>query len=248
MKNDTVNPLAIPEEFRIACAIYMLTEHEVLQILIDHFTIYNAVTREYYEGYSEASGKISDYVLSRQRMPLGGEAFQSCKNRATELLQEIRNLADLKYANISQIRAESKFYVARLLEIMKPTYTKGNKLILDEGKILVLSSDFIVICELYNVTPKEVLEDFMSSISLAERDARWALRMDILNLAMAFFMKIAYGFGLSLDRKTLISGSDIDFYQRMVEFRLKTYIIRDLNQRIGAMKEFYLTRYNQLKS
>ena len=57
--------LTMPLEFRVTCAVYRLNEQEVLQIFINHATVYDSLADPYSEGYSEASKTIGLYVAEK---------------------------------------------------------------------------------------------------------------------------------------------------------------------------------------
>lgn len=71
--------IEIPVRFRIACTLYKLTEQQVLQIFIDHCTLYDFFSGLYSEGYTEVAGTIED-SLKNSRLKNVPKAFRHCRD------------------------------------------------------------------------------------------------------------------------------------------------------------------------
>ena len=101
-------------------------------------------------------------------------------------------------------------------------------------------------CELHNCYPAELLEHFMSRISLAEMEAKTGLKVPNENFTMHFFMKIVLGFGLADDETPDLTEDEIVFLLATEKMRLHIYTIRSVKERISIFKRFYQKRYEQL--
>ena len=245
MKRADAKLIVIPLEFKIACTIYKLDIQEVLQIFINHVTLYDAICPFYNEGFSEATRPINIYVRSKRRKVNESKALLHCNDLAVDSIKGIVELAKKKTGQCRVKRKKSLFYVDSLHQIMKRTYVPSDTIYLDENTPLQLTKDFSVLCELHNRYPKEYLEHFMSMVSLADFHARMGLNIPQTNLLMVLFMKIANGFDRDSSEILHLSDMELDFYERMDELRLEIYNIRDLAERTAILKDFYLSYYQQ---
>ena len=238
--------LTIPLEFRVACALYRLDEREVLQIFINHATVYDSLADPYSEGYSEASKTIGLYVAEKRRTPNGSHAFSHCLANAANCFRWINELSEKVLSSSVAKRKKSLLYIDELYTNMNRVYTSSDTFHLDENRSLNFTKDFTVLCELHNCYPAEYLENFMSRISIAEMQARTGLKIPNDNFTMAFFMKIALGFGRQSTIVPEFSDKEVDFICEMDEIRLRIHNVRSLQQRIIILKEFYLNHYQNI--
>ncbi|WP_158800216.1 hypothetical protein [Pedobacter sp. L105] len=246
MKRISHQLINVPLDFKVACAIYKLDMQEVLQIFIDHITLYDSICREYNEGFSEATRTVSEYVLAKKTKFSEGKAFLNCRDLAVENVQKIIELAKKQSGKAQSKRKISKIYVNRLFRMMNPVYISSDRIYLDEDNVLLLNPDFCVICELHNCYPKQILENFMGRISLAESIAKKGLKLSVYNLAMDLFMKFTNGFARKSTVILHLTDMEIDFYERMEEIRLEIYIVRSLKERIAILQDFYFSHYQNL--
>jgi hypothetical protein len=246
MKRADAKLIVIPLEFKIACTIYKLDIQEVLQIFINHVTLYDAICPFYNEGFSEATRPINIYIRSKRRKVKESKALLHCNDLAVDCIKGIVELAKKKTGQCQVKRKKSLFYVDSLHQIMKRTYVPSDTTYLDENTPLQLTKDFSVLCELHDRYPKEYLEHFMNMVSLADFHARMGLNMPQTNLLMVLFMKIANGFDRDSSEILQLTDMELDFYERMEELRLEIYNIRDLAERTAILKEFYLSHYQQI--
>ncbi|MCX2482569.1 hypothetical protein [Pedobacter sp. MR2016-24] len=108
------------------------------------------------------------------------------------------------------------------------------------------TKDFTVLCELHNCYPTELLQNFMSRISLAEMEAKTGLSIKNENFTMHFFMKIVRGFGLADDETPDLNEDEIVFLLRTEQLRVQLYTVRSEQKRIALFKELYHKRYLQI--
>ena len=246
MKRANPKLIIIPLEFKVACAIYKLDIKEVLQIFINHVTLYDSICPFYNEGFSEATRAISLYVLSKKGKTRESKALLHCSDLAVDCLKGVVALARKKTGKCPVKRKKSLFYVNSIFKIMKRTYVPSDTIYLDENTPLQLTKDFSVLCELHNRYPKDYLEHFMNMVSLADFHARLGLNIPQTNLLMILFMKIANGFDRDSSQILHLTDMELDFYERMEELRLEIYNIRDLAERTAILKDFYLSHYQQI--
>ncbi|MDO7743088.1 MAG: hypothetical protein MUP99_04915, partial [Pedobacter sp.] len=93
-----------------------------------------------------------------------------------------------------------------------------------------------------NIYPKECLEYFMNSISLADAHARRDLQ-GAADLPLSLFMKIGSGFGRDPQTKVKLSDIEIDFFAAMNEKLLELRRVRSVEQRTSILREFYRSHY-----
>jgi len=136
--------LTIPLEFRVACALYRLDEREVLQIFINHATVYDSLADPYSEGYSEASKTIGLYVAEKRRTPNGSHAFSHCLANAANCFRWINELAEKVLSSSVAKRKKSLLYIDELYTNMNRVYTSSDTFHLDENRSLNFTKDFTV--------------------------------------------------------------------------------------------------------
>jgi len=238
--------LTIPLEFRVACSVSRLDEQEVLQIFINHATVYDSLADLYSEGYSEASKTIGLYVADKRRTANGSHAFSHCLENAANCFRWINERAEKVLSSSVAKRKKSLLYIDELYNNMQRVYTCSDTLYLDENRSLNFTKDFTVLCELHNCYPAEYLEDFMSKISISEMQARTGLKIPNDNFTMAFFMKIVLGFGRQNTVVPAFTDKEVDFICAMDEIRLRVHNVRSLQQRITILKEFYHKHYQDI--
>lgn len=238
--------ITVPLEFKVACRIYMISVQEVLQIFINHATVFDSTSRIYSQGYTEAVTTITHYILAKELNPAPSKAFAKCKDTATSCLSMIVGLGRKKTGQALTKRRQCRTPVTLLFETMKRVYAPKDKLYLDEDSVLVLTKDFCVLCEIHNCYPKEYLEYFMNKISLADAHSRKALKIEQPDSCYALYFLIADGFERDISIIATLTDLEMDFYDRMQEIRLELYPIRDLGQRTVLLREFYLDYYYQL--
>ena len=136
--------LTIPLEFRVACALYRLDEQEVLQIFINHATVYDSLADPYSEGYSEASKTIGLYVAEKRRTPNGSHAFSHCLANAANCFRWINELAEKVLSSSVAKRKKSLLYIDELYTNMNRVYTSSDTFHLDENRSLNFTKAFTV--------------------------------------------------------------------------------------------------------
>ena len=247
MKTKTNHHLVhIPLEFRIACSIYKLNPQEVLQIFINHATVYDSTADGYSEGFSEASKTIGLYVVSRRRTANGSHAYDHCLESTALNFKGIHDITKRQIGSGAAKRKSTLCYINELYNTMDRVYTKSDTFYLDENTTLHCTKNFTVMCELHNCYPAEYLENFMSRISLAEMEAKTSLKIPNDNFTMAFFMKIVLGFGMANDEVPDLNEEEVAFVKEATELRVRLFTIRSLQQRKAAFKELYHNRYQQI--
>ena len=238
----------IPLEFRIACSIYKLDPQEVLQIFINHATVYDSLADGYSEGFSEASKTIGLYVVSLRRTARGSHAFSHCLESTALKFKAISDIANSKTGSAAAKRKLTLSYVNELYAAMERVYTTSDTFYLHENTTLNFTKDFTVMCELHNCYPAEYLEHFMSRVSLPEMEAEMGFDIPNDNFTMAFFMKIVLGFGLADDEVPELNEAEAAFVREVTAMRVRMFTNRNLEQRIAVFTELYHKRYQQIIS
>ena len=246
MKRINHQQIKVPLEFRVACVIYKIEIVEVLQIFIDHITLYDTINDMYNEGFSEATRTIAACVKAKRKRPVHSKAMWNCKGLVIPCLSNIKVLATKKAGLTSTKRKKTIPLVNMIFEAMERVYTISDTLYLDEYSAIRLSKDFCVLCEVHNCYPIEFLEYFMEKISLADAHAHKGMKISYDNYTFSFFMNIANGFGRNTTEMCNLTDSELDFYERMEELRLELYTIRDLKERATILRDFYLSYYQSI--
>lgn len=218
MKKNTAQKIVIPTDFRVACSIYKLDIAEVLQIFIDHVTVYDLINPTYHEGFSEACHCVIWCAKKKKQKNINSKAMRKCASVFGANIRQIEILVAMKRRGwkTATKRSYTRPFVDSIFNAMERIHTPSDVIYLDEFSTLKLSKDFCVLCEGHNCYPKEILEYFMGYISLSDARAHKGIK-GYTNFIFDFFVKIVNGFG----RKTPIifdpTDHEIDFHQRMEE-------------------------------
>jgi hypothetical protein len=243
MKTNKNQIIDIPLEFKVACTVFKLDIQNVLQLFVDHTSVYDSLTDAYSRGFSEATRTISNYARSKVKRHKTSIAFLKCKEIAiTSISAIVKQVKNPKGEAIAKRKA-CTFYVNALYQVMERIHTPSKIIYLDENSPINLTKDFCVLCELHNCYPKEYLEYFMSKISIAEAQASVSLNIKEQNFTYDFFLDIAKGFGRNASDVVELTDMETEFYEQMEKMRLEIYNIRDLKERTEILRDFYLSHY-----
>lgn len=236
----------VPLEFKVACTINKVNISEVLQAFIDHVFLYDDLSGEYAEGYTEATKTILACVGSRERQRISNKSFADCKDIAVKCIKEILELSKRRDAQPHQNRKKSSVQINMLYKSMRHFYAPSTKIFIDPYTSLKLSKNFCIFCEMHSCLPNEYLEYFMANISLADAHARTALKIFAQNLPLASFTTIVNYIRKAGPDSLPVNEIEIDFYQKAKALRLSLFIIRNLEERTRILKAFYLTHYQKM--
>jgi len=79
MKRIKYNIIDVPLEFKVACTVYRQSIQEVLQIFVDHVSMYDSLTGEYSKGFSEATMFISSYTRAKVKKTSAVRLFSNAR-------------------------------------------------------------------------------------------------------------------------------------------------------------------------
>ena len=246
MKRINYQQITIPLEFSVACAIYKMEIAEVLQVFINHVTLYDTMSGVYSKGFSEATGTITSYIRAKRKRTTQSKAMRNCRPLVISCLSNIKVLTTKKTGLTIVKRKKTRPLVNMIFEAMEQVYTISDTLYLAEYSTIKLSKDFCILCEAHNCYPKEFLEHFMGKISLADAHAHKGLKVVYDNYTFSFFLSITDGFGRDTTEMFDLTDYELDFYERMEELHLELYIIRDLQERATILRDFYLSHYQAI--
>ena len=241
MTNENPNLLTVPLEFKVACFTYKISLQQALQIFINYCTLYHTLKPGYSRLYDEAQETIFRYLElkrpSTEPVVDHGNEIQGC------LLSILEDVVE-NGANERSAKKEVAKQVNRLIKSNPGTYyPKSRKLYLDEETPLELSKDFCAMCELYECHPAEILDYYMSKISLAEMDTRWDLKIEEDNCSMFFFMATVFNYLQQHKELLNLTDEEDQFQQEVEEYHLYLYHIKNLAHRTRLLKEFYEDHY-----
>jgi len=241
MTKENPNLVTVPLEFKVACSLYKISLQEAVQTFINYCTIYQALNPSYIRLYSEALETIFRY-LDQKRPGTNavvdqGHEIQGC------LLAILEDVVE----NGANERVAKKEIAKHVNKLIKSTpgnyYPKSRKLYLDEETPLELTKDFCAMCELYECHPAEILEYYMSMISLADLDARRDLRIKEDNCSMYFFMTTLYNYLKQHQELLKMNVEEDAFMQELEEYRLHLYHIKNFAHHRALLKKFYQDHY-----
>lgn len=247
MRKRKIQPIIIPLEFKVACSLYKVDATEVLQIFIDHVTVYDFMSKTYQQGFTEASQSLIYCIKKKGQPRIRSTAMKKCKELFWQNIHQIEILVNIKKRGwkTSMKRSYTRCFVENIFRAMERIHAPSDILYLDEYSTLTLTKDFCVLCEIYDCYPKELLEYFMGYVSVADAHACNGIK-GYSNFLFSFFLMIASGFGRNPDIRIDLTDWEIDFYERMEELRLEVYIIRDLQKKADTLRDFYLTHYHTM--
>jgi len=236
--------ITVPLEFKVACALCKINIESALQIFINHCSLYDSLTAGYKKYYAEAAETVSQYIELKRpgtNMVINDSAeVQHC------LLAMVHEGVKHKGDQIIGRKKANK-HVTQLLKATKREYhPKSRSIYLDKDTVLHLSKDFCAMCELYACYPPEILEYYMSMISLADATAANDLKIKTNNYSMYFFTESTSKYIQKYKDFLEITQEDHDFLQELTEYRLELYIIRNVFQRKARLKEFYHSYYQKI--
>lgn len=237
--------IAVPLEFKVACTVSKLKIAQVLQIFVDHVSLYDSLSRDYSKGFTEATRAILDYALSKNKKGEANKAFQNCKDDAVNCIHHIHKLIAEPKGSFQQKRKKAVPHIAKLFNAIEWVFAPADKVYIEEDT-LHLSKDFRVICELHNCQPIEYLQYFMGKISLADFHARTGLKLENQNPSLAFYLLIIRGLGRDILEIQHYSETEADFFDKKQEVLLEIYNIRDLEERTEILRKFFLSHYQNM--
>lgn len=243
MNTKTKAPIAVPLNFKIACATYQLSIPEVLQLFIDHVSFYDSLSQKSDDLYRSATNTLLNYSISIRR-----ETTTAFLNHREPILKYIRKIIGIATSSIKESNKKRKLcapIVKQIYQIIDRSMTKNTSLLLEEGIILQLKMDFCLICEIHNCSPEEYLEHFMLQISLPRNHAQVGLKKVLENQAMGFFFKAV---NIIEERPVRDSHKNlqIEFIDQIQELHLWLFLNRNLEKREEKYQEIYLSYYHQL--
>lgn len=253
---DTVTTivLEIPDEFKIACVVNNLKIAEVLQVFINHVSFFQTLNSGCLTGFQEASLVMSEYSVKTKLSGKNSKLKSITDIEGPEFHREksvkyIRQLIALTFHSKDSESVKHRKSIPIVKDLFKSIQGFKfcpEKICLNETEQLVFNNDFRIICELYQIYPKCYLEYFMNKISLAETNARLDLNIEVQCNAMAFFFRVVNGLG-QLNNKAIKPGDAIlNYIDEIQQLPAKSFIIRNLDERIALYSEFYQSHYQKI--
>jgi hypothetical protein len=246
--------LEIPDEFKIACVVNNLKPAEALQVFINHVSFFQTLNSGYLTGFQEASLVMSEYSV---KMNLNGNDLQL--KRITDMegpefhqaksVKHIRQLIALTFhrKDSESVKHRKSIPIVKgLFKSIQHFKFCPEKIYLNATQQLVFNNDFRIICELYQIYPKCYLEYFMNKISLAETNARLDLNIEVQCNAMAFFFRMVNGLGQLNTQKIKPGEAILEYIDEIQQLPAKSFIIRNLDERIALYSEFYKSHYRKI--
>lgn len=239
-KDDRIN---IPLNFKIACTLYNLPVHKVLQFFIDHVSFYDSMSTGFNGAYSNATNTM---ISCPGKTKTSNTGLLPHREMIIKYIREIIAVTMQHGTTEAKKRQKSIPIINRLYKSLPVEKKVPKVLYLNKKSTLALTIDFCVFCEIHDCGPKIYLEHFMNKISLADISARIGLQLIVENQAMAFFSKLIKGYG------NLNSGIPADarlqsaFFNDVQEMRLKMDAVKDLEKQRKAFQKLYYAYYKKL--
>jgi len=193
MTKENQNLITVPAEFKEACSNCTITMQFALQIFIDCCTLFHALKPGYTCLFNEALETIFRYIDSKRP---GTKVITDNSKETQDHLLAILKIVVEKRAYETMAKKEVAKHVDGLLKSTAGRfYPSSRKLFIDAETPLKLTKDFCAMCQLYECHPAEILNYYMSTISLADVDFRGDVNViKAENYSMFFFMNTMYNY------------------------------------------------------
>lgn len=248
MKRPKSNSVNIPLDFTIACMVNKIKVPEVLQIFIDHVSLYDAMNKEYSEGFTEAIRVISTYVLSKNKNSKVSMAFRKCEDDAINCLLSIMKLTRAPEGSNNENRMIAQSHIDHLFTSMERVYTPFDSLYIDEYSSIHLSKDFCILCEMHNCYPQEYIEHFMREIPLLSAFRGFDLADENSNPCLELYSKIINGFGKPINSTETYDDSELNFYDLIEGIRFKDFDRDNLEEWTVSLRNIFQEYYPQQRN
>lgn len=239
----------IPHNFKIACTIFNVSIHRLLQQFIDHVSFYDIIFPTDVDAYELATRTLSKYSYDKKDLGVDekhyGMIATTNLNASVNAIKGMRMISLQKGLSNKQKREKAEEFVQNLLLHIGTDTVKSKTLYLGEDQTLTLSSHFTLICEIQQISPIEHLTNVMKSISLADMEARISLNMAIENPAMAYYMNSHERYR-DLRNDELVNPLVFEYTDELQELRLHLFIHRSLKYRTNKHQELLEKYYNQI--
>lgn len=247
MNTERTDIINIPEEFMIACILNSFEPGKVLQLFINQVSFFCTLCRCRIPGYSQATMVTSEYSLKIHAPKSKSQQYPppdfNNKELATKCIVKIGRMALQNGKTAEKKRKQSLPVVNSLYKAIGNYRFCPEKIYLDEETVLHFTKDFRIICELHHCFPKAYLEYFMNRISMAEDQAHRGLKISQKNPASEFFHLLNLGYGNLRPPLIKLTETLMNFIDETQEFHARLFIVRDLERRIAAYRDFYKMHY-----
>lgn len=239
--------LDFPEDFRAACLIHQLSHESLLQHFIDNMSICSSFLPPV-EAYKACPVEVVHQYLDTLK------ESDTPAHTSTNRAHSIRFLRDIgAITQATGIRQKAKNVACNnVIERWYKTFDR--KIVLSDhlrvGEIsLKLSKDFILLCEVFQVRPEEILQHFVNQISLPWAKAQTAPQSEEGdNPAMAFFIETIGGkTGIYKGRYALKNPEvHVAYIEQLQELDLQLRFESDAKKREKMYWKLYRAWYQAL--
>jgi hypothetical protein len=238
--------LKYTEDFRVACAINYLKEDEVLQYFINRVSFY-----AFNGGEMEAVALLATNIVLDCKNVAGGEIIAVTDRKVQRIsIKYIRLLSDLN-ANtyLSTIdKMKESFYIIQEWEAeMLPLVDYPKTFYLDEGRSLILTFDFNLLCRMNGLHPQQVLQYFIDQISMARQRALNLTAFVGTDACMSLFSMMQLSRSM-MQNKFPVQKEIQDWYsQKLLALDETLKNEPDTEKRLNTYRKLYAEWYHSLK-
>lgn len=249
-KPNRVSRLTFAEDFRAACVISGLTHESVLQHFIDQMSICNSLTcgKNVYQAFPVEVVYEYANIRGKPVLPMRNRVNH---RRSIPYLRQVLGIHRASGISRQAKRAACLAVTDSWYQALSPRVVRSQILYLNRGIRLTCSKDFVLLCELFEVRPLDILQYFTNQVSLPWARARikQASPGD-RNPALSFFIAMSAGKTGIYENGRKIRHPDIyvHFIGRLQELDLRLLFTRNPEERERAYRKLYRAWYKALLS
>lgn len=232
-----------PEEFVIACGIYRLRPEELLQQFVNRFYYSGLMCGAEDDTEHAVNEAIFDYLNPLSKgigiAPANRVLHRKWLKKLNAIINRDWKLPDQELrANMTYTLKSCRKEVCKSLPVATEISIPGNC-------IIQLTSNFIVMCFMYGVSPEYVLRHLVDHISLAKEAAVNQFGVAVFNPFMNFFHSIAKQF--FKDSKELHAAGFYQYDKELVALYHQLQKETNYDKRLSALTKHYKVWYTAIK-
>ena len=249
-KPKTGSNLVYPEDFRVACLIRDLSHESILRHFFDQVSICNLLNCRDERHLAYPVEVIHEYAS------LGGEPMIPKGNninqrRGVSYFRQILGIFHAAALGPKATKTACLSVIDNWHQSLVPRMVTSEVLVVNRNTSIPLSKDLVILCEIFEVRPEEILQYFINQISLPYAKARIRQATpNPRNPSLLFFLAASAGkTGLySLNHEIPYPGLFFKFNSELQELYLRLLFNRNVTDRERIYRKLYHAWYKAILS
>ncbi|WP_262249532.1 hypothetical protein [Parapedobacter soli] len=239
----------VPRDCKISCELVGMAVPDFLQLMVDHFSYAHMHMHNISEFDMATKAFLgANRLLGEKEIEPAKHLSTGQKERFLKLFRQVLKTSTNRNYSFPTRRNKVKVLAGELLQIYEKGLDVKGVIYYDEETRINLSEEFLCMSLFFQRTPTELLNAVMLRISYAEFYARYHLKQEEHNPAMAFFLRVMDGYGNIQNQEYLSSQSFKEYFLWDIqEFRTRYLFYRNLDDRIDAYRERLEEIYQQIQ-